>query len=332
MKPFPTIPVALLAVLAACVLMPSLASAGSAGRDVAESPAAIREYWTKARMRNAEPVPVEPATLNAPDDGPAEAPGAPTYVAPAAPGAATEATLERGVATARRSSAQRASAVANPSRSRIRAHGKVFFTVKGGSLPGLYVCSGTAVSSRNKSLVWTAGHCIYDWEDGGGKSVNFMFVPAYDRGKTPFGEWPATELATTRQWKREGNLRYDMGAAVVARNNGRTLQSVVGSRGIGFDQPRNQEYKLFGYPALDPFDGETEWTCRSRNRGSDVPGGSGPRTIRAGCDMTGGSSGGGWIARGILLSNTSYGYGSSPYLYGPYLSQTAKKLYKRVRR
>jgi hypothetical protein len=48
--------------------------------------------------------------------------------------------------------------------------------------------------------------------------------------------------------------------------------------------------------------------------------------------MTGGSSDGGWIARKILLSNTSYGYGSSPYLYGPYLSQTAKKLYKRVRR
>jgi hypothetical protein len=54
--------------------------------------------------------------------------------------------------------------------------------------------------------------------------------------------------------------------------------------------------------------------------------------MRVGCDMTAGSSGGGWIANGVLLSDTSYGYPPTPYLYGPYLSQTAKKLYKRVGR
>ena len=49
--------------------------------------------------------------------------------------------------------------------------------------------------------------------------------------------------------------------------------------------------------------------------------------------MTPGSSGGGWIAAGTLISVTSYSYQSEPgHLYGPYLSRTAKRLYKRVRR
>ena len=73
--------------------------------------------------------------------------------------------------------------------------------------------------------------------------------------------------------------------------------------------------------------------CSSPNRGSDSPGGIGPKTIRSRCNMTGGSSGGGWIAKRTLLSVTSYGYDDQPgYLYGPYLSKSAKKLYKRMRR
>jgi hypothetical protein len=158
-----------------------------------------------------------------------------------------------------------------------------------------------------------------------------MFAPAYDNGEAPYGFWTAKELGTTRQWKRDTNFAFDMGAVVVARN-GRRLQAAVGARGIGFDQPRNQNYTLFGYPIKGRFTGSTiEWSCTSPIRGSD-PVGSGPKTMRVGCDMTGGASGGGWIANGILLSDTSYGYGDEPYLYGPYLSQTAKKLYKRLGR
>ena len=47
--------------------------------------------------------------------------------------------------------------------------------------------------------------------------------------------------------------------------------------------------------------------------------------------MTGGSSGGGWVSRQTLLSVTSYGYAIEPnHLYGPYLSTTAKALYRGV--
>ena len=49
------------------------------------------------------------------------------------------------------------------------------------------------------------------------------------------------------------------------------------------------------------------------------------------CDMTAGSSGGGWIAGTTLLSVTSYGYpSSSDHLYGPYMSRSAKSLYRKA--
>ena len=251
---------------------------------------------------------------------------------PASPGEGGKAELFRGQATTPGTGSKIATPVLDPSAPGTRAHGKVFFAVKGGSDPGNFVCSGTAVNSRNRSVVWTAGHCVFD-EFGGGKSINFAFAPAYQGGETPFGLWPARELATTKQWKQSFNLRYDVGAAVVRQTDGKTLQSVVGARGIGFDQPRRQDYDIFGYPAELPFTGQIEYSCASPSKGTDSPGGTGPNTVRASCDMTAGSSGGGWISGRTLLSVTSYGYDSEPgILYGPYLSQTAKKLYKRVRR
>jgi V8-like Glu-specific endopeptidase len=326
----PTRP-ALIAALLLALALPAAAEAAPAVLDVPGSGAAIRDYWTKERMREAEP----PAPLAAPappaPSGGAERAAVPTYVSGAGPGEPPRARLRSGARVTDRSVGRDAVAVTDPAASGNRAHGKVFFTIRKGSAPGDYVCSGTAVNSRNRSLVWTAGHCVYDYRDGG-RVVNFAFVPAYDRGATPYGIWPARKLATTKRWRRDGNLRFDLGAATVRRLDGSALQSVVGARGIGFDQPRRQDYSIFGYPAMGPFDGESEYRCDSRYLGGDLPGGPGPKTMRTGCDMTRGASGGGWIAAGTLLSVTSYGYTSHPgKLYGPYLSRTAKKLYKRMR-
>ena len=58
-----------------------------------------------------------------------------------------------------------------------------------------------------------------------------------------------------------------------------------------------------------------------------------PPTIAIGCDMTGGSSGGGWIVNmkdglGTLVSVNSYGYFSQPdAMYGPYQGNAAERLY-----
>jgi hypothetical protein len=102
--------------------------------------------------------------------------------------------------------------------------------------------------------------------------------------------------------------------------------------------------EIFGYPAeretIPPnleFNGEREFRCTTRPFGIDKPsGGSGPPTTGVGCDMSGGSSGGGWVggASGIplVVSVVSYGYLVEPdHLYGPYMAKQAKALYKLVR-
>jgi hypothetical protein len=64
------------------------------------------------------------------------------------------------------------------------AHGKVFFSDGGSN----YVCSGTALTSGNESVVWTAGHCV---NEGPGRFfTNWAFVPAYKTARAPTGRGP----------------------------------------------------------------------------------------------------------------------------------------------
>jgi hypothetical protein len=220
-----------------------------------------------------------------------------------------------------------------------RTDGRVFFTLPGGPPDGGdYSCSGTAVRAPSRSLVWTAGHCVYDpGVLGAGYATNWEFVPAYN-GRKPFGEWPATSLATTPQWHGTsalggGDSAFDFGAATVASRGGRLLQDRIGARSLTFNQPRSQTYTAYGYPAESPppeFDGRHLFSCRSPYRGSDSSVGP-PAPIRISCDMTGGASGGGWMirrgGRAYVASVTSYGYAGQPnYLYGPYQGNVARNL------
>lgn len=330
----------------------AFAPPAGASVDVADVDAdGVRQYWTAERMRAAEPVPApEPAPLTAEDAAPAGEPipvgGAPTLVAPIHPGSQKVPELERQELTGASAEAEAARAsytrteVTDPAAENVRMHGKVFFSVTGGTLPGDYVCSGTAVSSNNGSIVWTAGHCVYD-TFGGGYATNWLFVPAYSADSTPFGEWPAEELSSPSEWRSDADSSYDFSAARVAKNgSGQTLTEVVGGRGIGFNQGRDHQYSSYGYPAQPPpvefASGAREFRCDSPLGGTDNPPGSGPNTNWIGCDMTGGSSGGGWIANGTLLSVNSYNYCDptgtlcEERLYGPYLDDTAKQLYEEI--
>ena len=267
-----------------------------------ESPSAVRHYWTPARMRAAEP-----ADLRLLADG----------------------TLAR--APARIAVDEGADNTSFPD----RVHGKVFFTIEGGSDPGDYVCSATVVSSNSHSLAWTAGHCVNDAEFGGGFATKWTFVPGYRNGERPYGEWPAEQLLTTHGWRQNVNVRVDLGAAVLARDgSGRGIEDVVGGRGIAFDAPRQAQYTAFGYPAMPTllhpeFDGERLYSCKSPLTGGDDPPGSGPDPLEIECEMSGGASGGGWVIDGGRVSSvTSYGYaGDIFHLYGPYQGETARELY-----
>ncbi len=199
-------------------------------------------------------------------------------------------------------------------------HGKVFFTLGGVD----YVCSGTALLSGNKSVVWTAGHCVN--EGPGAFATNWQFVPAYKDGSAPLGVYVADNLFTSSGWGNSGDFSYDFGAAVVSPSGGTALTDRVGGRGISFNSSRSQNYVSYGYPAAPPFTGERLWTCNSPLQTSDNS--TSPATLGIGCDMTGGSSGGGWIVGGNLYSVNSYGYDGQPdVMFGPYLGSVAQSVY-----
>jgi hypothetical protein len=255
--------------------------------------------------------------------------GSPTYVEASAPHDPGSAQLHRGPVAARATDVSDGS----PSYPR-RVHGKVFLTLDGTD----YECSATVVSSNSHALVWTAAHCLHGADIGVGFAENWMFVPGYRDGARPYGTWTATRLMATAQWQSAANVRYDLGAAVLARDGeGRGIADVVGARGIAFNQSPNQVFEALGYPAGDllpivppNFNGERLWSCRSPRTASDNPsGGGGPETIEIECDMTAGSSGGGWVIRNEFVNSvTSYGYQFDlNHLYGPYQGSAAEGLY-----
>ena len=198
--------------------------------------------------------------------------------------------------------------------------GKVFFTLGGSN----YVCSGTATSSSNGDVVTTAGHCLN--EGPGAFATNFAFVPAYDNGAAPYGTWTAQTLYTTSAWAGSGDFDYDVGFAVMNENaSGQSLTGVVGGYPIAFNLARGLTYKAYGYPAASPFNGQTLWSCSGAVM-QDTFGGSQDQGLP--CNMTGGSSGGGWITGGSLNSVNSFGYtGLRDVMWGPYFGSTIQSVY-----
>jgi V8-like Glu-specific endopeptidase len=213
-------------------------------------------------------------------------------------------------------------------------HGKLFFQIPG---VGTFVCSGTVVGSDTFDVVWTAGHCVTDG-DGGGFFSNFLFVPGYENGAAPEGEWVAEYAVTSSQWKNNEDFRYDVAALTMAPNeSAEEIQEVVGARGIAFNQDPDQTYRSIGHPAAPPFNGELMFYCDSDLGYLDS--GASPAPMAIGCDMTGGSSGGGWVVEdettgeGFVHSVNSYGYetGGNGYeetMFGPQLGNVAAAVHE----
>ncbi|MEU0485982.1 hypothetical protein ABZ260_43300 [Streptosporangium sp. NPDC006013] len=62
--------------------------------------------------------------------------------------------------------------------------GKVFFV---DSENNLKWCSATSIQGKYRNLVATAGHCVYDDSKNASVMDNWVFVPGYYQGKTPYG-------------------------------------------------------------------------------------------------------------------------------------------------
>ncbi len=207
--------------------------------------------------------------------------------------------------------------------------GKVFFTNAAGQN---LVCSGTAAASLNQSVVDTAGHCLYlygDWVQ------NVIFCPLYENGSTPYGCWAARDLEVPSDWigARPNDYHHDFGMAIVAPNSQGVLTDVVGGAGWAYNQPVNQPFYAYGYPAGYPFDGQTRKSCES-SFGTLWQHGGG-NVVSIPCDMTGGSSGGPWFIQisGNLYLNGHNDFISSlrpGHMFSPYYDDTWYALYTKA--
>lgn len=280
------------------VLLVAVAAAPAAAAPTKKSPAEIADYWTDSRMRDAKP-----RDRARPGGG---------------GGGTTTSDWSRYT-------------VPTPYTAQTRVNGKLFFTLGGGR----YVCSGTAVdASAGVNLVWTAGHCVTDGKDTSGvehAATDFMFVPAYLNGAEPYGRWTAASAASTPQWVDTNDFRYDVGAIRVQNpaNPSATFAGTIGTRPISFGALAiGQKLVSYGYPAEGKFKGNQQYACRSPFRQTDPWNTASPAPMQIGCDMTGGSSGGGWVrddngdgdadAFEPVVSVNSYGYGfEKQTMYGP---------------
>jgi hypothetical protein len=270
-----------------------------------------RTFWTADRMRGATPLDL----LLTPR-------AAKQLKTPAADGRTT--TVEPTAAPAPRATGLREGGGGGAV---VKTSGRVFFTFQGRTAS----CSGNAVTSQNASTVITAGHCV---KYQGSWHTNWVFVPAYDNGNAPYGQWTATKTLTTPQWEASEDINHDIGAAVVAPLNGRTLTSVVGAQGIQFNGGYNKPMYAFGFPAASPYDGTKLVYC-SGNSSRDF---LFSQDHSLGCNMTGGSSGGPWFTgfseatgAGLQVSVNSFGYTFLPNrMFGPYFGNEAKALYDKA--
>jgi len=216
----------------------------------------------------------------------------------------------------------------------VQRTGKVLFTMGGGN----YVCSATVVqeptSRSTHSLVLTAGHCAYD-EVARAFATNWIFVPSFDTSPTftcanaTIGCWTAVGLVVHSGYANAGGFNtqatiHDFAIAIVAGGGttGTTTQldtAVGGGYPISYPAiSTGGSVHAFGYPAAGRYKGKDLTYCAGPTF-NDANNGN--ATWGIACNMTGGSSGGPWLAdfttAGTLTSLNSYGYSGLSNMYGP---------------
>jgi hypothetical protein len=205
--------------------------------------------------------------------------------------------------------------------------GKVFF--HNAKTNGDYACSGDAVSSDNKSVVATAGHCVVDTD--GTVYQNWVFLPGYDHGNRPYGTFAATSLHWESQRIGDADAAWDAAFATVGQVNGARLVDTVGGQGIGFDLTPGQYVYSFGYggSAAEGGGEQVNWCAGSDTFATGHEGGG---VWGIDCVQSGGSSGGPFLrdfgtgnGAGTQIGNISISAGS--YEYHPYYGWEARAAY-----
>lgn len=184
-----------------------------------------------------------------------------------------------------------------------RKIGKLYFINANG---GVSYCTANVISRNN--IIVTSAHCLYT--RGRGWHSNFRFVPAERVGAAPFGVYGWQSAAIMTNWITIGGRRWDIGMIRLTNNpnTGLPVSSHVGWLGRAWDLGYVQNLHSVGYGSNLSTQFTHICTAESFHAGLDV--------LAKGCDMTFGSSGGGWIWRYHPYSNALnivVGVTSGPY-------------------
>lgn len=163
--------------------------------------------------------------------------------------------------------------------------GKLYFTTPSG---GSSYCTANVASGN--SVIITAAHCVYT--RGQGFNRNFVFVPADRYGVAPYGRYGWQSATVLNSWINDGGRRWDVAVIRLAgeATTGQPVTNYVGWLGRSWDWGYEQQIYSHGYAS----NLSTEYThiCAGRSYSSSW---EGTDVLVQGCDMTYGSSGGGWL-------------------------------------
>ncbi|MEV6422232.1 trypsin-like serine protease [Streptomyces sp. NPDC051662] len=211
----------------------------------------------------------------------------------------------------------------------LKTVGRLFFVNASGADTW---CTATAVKSANRSAVMTAAHCVRRGSSPGNTNTTMVFVPGYDKGEKPYGAFAVTTAVTPRAWVNDST--DDIAALTVDTDKkGRKLTDVVGGRPIAFDRAVGGTVSALGYSATRPQRGEELLRCVGKTKKEH-----GTQVIP--CDLTGGASGGPWLAdfdattgKGVLVSvNATLDSLTPTKMYGEVMRARAKAAYDRAQR
>lgn len=163
--------------------------------------------------------------------------------------------------------------------------GKLYFNTPSG---GSSYCTANVASGN--SVIVTAAHCLYT--RGQGWNSNFVFVPAERYGAAPYGTYGWSSASVMGSWISDGGRRWDVGVIRLSgeASSGQPVVNYVGWLGRSW----NYGYEQYTYSHGYASNLSTQYTniCAGRTYGSAW---EGTNVLVQGCDMTYGSSGGGWL-------------------------------------
>ncbi|SEF26138.1 hypothetical protein SAMN05421837_10398 [Amycolatopsis pretoriensis] len=262
----------------------------------------VLSSWTPERMRAAKPVDV-------PREQHGAEPQSHVLAARSAPGAAVT-----------KPGQVRPDALTSLSQSQVwTAHGQMPATTVGklyfDKPDGGYQCTASVINSTNRSMIWTAGHCVTD----GAKHwySNFVFVPDYAGSGEPLGRWSWKSVSTPNGYFDGKDSDYDFAAITLWPRAGVSVANVTGWQGYKFGQGYDWNVYEFGYPS-DTHPARTGITGQQLRYCTGTTWRPGiwpfqPDQEAIHCDQGHGASGGPWLddlqlARGwgYLVGNVSY--------------------------